>query len=319
MNQQVMLRKLKKMQDEMLQTQREIEETVFTASAGGVVVVEMFGTKELKAVKIDDAFDAINLSKNYTMVATAEALTRAGEELTEENWDYYEYFAGQQVTFVTEDSVVVTDGESVVYGYTTVNDSLYRFGYSQDTETGTVSPAIMEAEGTLFENPDATSLMAPTSGTADLVFSGHQASETMDMFVSNAGSAQFDSATGAEVTNTGSFARALFESAIAFPVAFTFNGFDPTLAAFYFDVPYLGYNSDPDHAYSISELMTAQYAVMADGSAVMVQYQLPAETLYETIMGQDIGDAYVFVYSFTFMSIGSTVTPDISQFTSLIA
>ena len=58
MNQQVMLRKLKKMQDEMLQTQREIEETVFTASAGGVVVVEMFGTKELKAVKIDESFEA---------------------------------------------------------------------------------------------------------------------------------------------------------------------------------------------------------------------------------------------------------------------
>ena len=58
MNQQVMLRKLKKMQDEMLQTQKEIEETVFTASAGGVVTVEMFGTKELKAVKIDDSFEA---------------------------------------------------------------------------------------------------------------------------------------------------------------------------------------------------------------------------------------------------------------------
>ena len=65
--------------------------------------------------------------------------------------------------------------------------------------------------------------------------------------------------------------------------------------------------------------MTAQYAVMADGSAVMVQYQLPAETAFEVILGADIGDAYVFVYTFTFMSIGSTVTPDISQFTSLIA
>ena len=45
MNQQVMLRKLKKMQDEMLQTQKEIEETVFKASAGGVVTVEVYGTK----------------------------------------------------------------------------------------------------------------------------------------------------------------------------------------------------------------------------------------------------------------------------------
>ena len=33
MNQQAMLRKIKKMQDEMMATQKEIEETVFTASA----------------------------------------------------------------------------------------------------------------------------------------------------------------------------------------------------------------------------------------------------------------------------------------------
>jgi len=68
MNQQVMLRKLKKMQEEMLQTQKEIEETVFTASAGGVVVVEMYGTKELKAVKIDDSFEAEG-KEDYDMLS----------------------------------------------------------------------------------------------------------------------------------------------------------------------------------------------------------------------------------------------------------
>ncbi len=68
MNQQVMLRKLKKMQDEMLQTQREIEETVFSASAGGVVVVEMYGTKELKAVKIDESFEAEG-KEDYEMLS----------------------------------------------------------------------------------------------------------------------------------------------------------------------------------------------------------------------------------------------------------
>lgn len=68
MNQQVMLRKLKKMQDEMLQTQKEIEETVFTASAGGVVVVEMYGTKELKAVKIDESFEAEG-KEDYEMLS----------------------------------------------------------------------------------------------------------------------------------------------------------------------------------------------------------------------------------------------------------
>ena len=68
MNQQVMLRKLKKMQDEMLQTQREIEETVFKASAGGVVTVEMYGTKELKSVKIDDGFE-VEGKEDYEMLS----------------------------------------------------------------------------------------------------------------------------------------------------------------------------------------------------------------------------------------------------------
>ncbi len=68
MNQQVMLRKLKKMQDEMLQTQKEIEETVFKASAGGVVTVEIYGTKELKSVKIDDSFEAEG-KEDYEMLS----------------------------------------------------------------------------------------------------------------------------------------------------------------------------------------------------------------------------------------------------------
>ena len=68
MNQQVMLRKLKKMQDEMLQTQKEIEETVFKASAGGVVTVEMYGTKELKSIKIDEGFEAEG-KEDYEMLS----------------------------------------------------------------------------------------------------------------------------------------------------------------------------------------------------------------------------------------------------------
>ena len=53
MNQQVLMKKIKKIQEEMLATQQEIENTVFYASAGGVVDVEVYGTKEIKAVKID--------------------------------------------------------------------------------------------------------------------------------------------------------------------------------------------------------------------------------------------------------------------------
>ena len=46
MNQQAMLRKIKKMQQEMMDTQREIEETIFTASSGGVVTVDVNGAKD---------------------------------------------------------------------------------------------------------------------------------------------------------------------------------------------------------------------------------------------------------------------------------
>jgi DNA-binding YbaB/EbfC family protein len=56
MNQQAMLRQLKKMQEDMEKTQREIEETIFTSSAGGVVTIEMLGNKQLQNVTISDDF-----------------------------------------------------------------------------------------------------------------------------------------------------------------------------------------------------------------------------------------------------------------------
>ena len=58
MNQQVMMRKLMKMKQEMEQTQQEIFDTEFRASAGGVVEVVVMGTKELAEVIIDPDFEA---------------------------------------------------------------------------------------------------------------------------------------------------------------------------------------------------------------------------------------------------------------------
>ena len=57
MNQQVMMRKLMKMKQEMEDTQKEINETEFTASAGGIVTVTVLGTKELIKVNIDEGFE----------------------------------------------------------------------------------------------------------------------------------------------------------------------------------------------------------------------------------------------------------------------
>ena len=98
MNQQVMLRKLKKMQDEMLQTQREIEEIVFKASAGGVVTVEMYGTKELKSVVIDEGFEAEG-KEDYEMlsdmiVAASKDACKQIDKTTNDNIAKYSALTG---------------------------------------------------------------------------------------------------------------------------------------------------------------------------------------------------------------------------------
>jgi hypothetical protein len=54
---QSLLRKVKKMQEDMVAAQEEIEATSFYASSGGVVDVEVKGTKELVKVNIDEGFE----------------------------------------------------------------------------------------------------------------------------------------------------------------------------------------------------------------------------------------------------------------------
>lgn len=58
MNQAAMM-KIKKMQKEMMENQKRIEETVFTGTAGGMVSVQMTGAHEVKKVTIDpEAFES---------------------------------------------------------------------------------------------------------------------------------------------------------------------------------------------------------------------------------------------------------------------
>ncbi len=52
MNQQ-MLMKIKKMQKQMEETQRQLEETVYTGTAGGMVTVQVKGDHTVLDVKID--------------------------------------------------------------------------------------------------------------------------------------------------------------------------------------------------------------------------------------------------------------------------
>ena len=98
MNQQVLLRKLQKMQKEMEQTQKELEESVFTASAGGVVTVEVYGTKEIKSVTISDDFEAegkedYEMLSDMIVAASAEAYKQV-DKTTEEKMAKFSALTG---------------------------------------------------------------------------------------------------------------------------------------------------------------------------------------------------------------------------------
>lgn len=68
MNQQALMKKIKKMQEEMVSTQQEIENTVFYASSGGVVNVEVLGTKEIASIKVSDDFE-IEAKEDFEMLS----------------------------------------------------------------------------------------------------------------------------------------------------------------------------------------------------------------------------------------------------------
>ena len=91
MNQQVLLRKLQK-------TQKAIDETVFQATAGGVVTVEVYGTKELKAVKVSDDFEAeskedLEMLGEMIVAASNEAYKQI-DKTTQEKMGKYSALAG---------------------------------------------------------------------------------------------------------------------------------------------------------------------------------------------------------------------------------
>ncbi len=82
----------------MLATQQEIENTVFYASAGGVVDVEVYGTKEIKAVKVEDSFE-IESKEDIEMlsemiVAACNQAYREIEKTTKEKMDKYNSMLG---------------------------------------------------------------------------------------------------------------------------------------------------------------------------------------------------------------------------------
>lgn len=98
MNQQVMLRKLMKMKEEMEKTQEELNNTEFTASAGGIVTVTVMGTKELAEVKISEDFEATSKEDlemlQDSIIAACEQAYDKIDKTTEEKMAKYSALTG---------------------------------------------------------------------------------------------------------------------------------------------------------------------------------------------------------------------------------
>lgn len=98
MNQQVMMRKLMKMKQEMEETQKNLNETEFSASAGGIVTVTVLGTKEVVKVVIDEDFEMgakedLELLSDMIVAACNQAYKEV-DKTTEEKMSQYNALLG---------------------------------------------------------------------------------------------------------------------------------------------------------------------------------------------------------------------------------
>lgn len=94
MNQQAMMR-LKKMQKQMMDAQKQLEETVFIGTAGGgMVTVEVKGTHEVLSVTIDP--DALESKEDIEMIqdTIVAALNDANRKLDSESQKLLGGFGG---------------------------------------------------------------------------------------------------------------------------------------------------------------------------------------------------------------------------------
>ena len=81
MNQMQMMKQAQKMQEELLKMQEQLEQTVYTATAGGgAVTASVSGKRELTGLEIDpDAVDPedIEMLQDMVIAAVNEALRKA--------------------------------------------------------------------------------------------------------------------------------------------------------------------------------------------------------------------------------------------------
>lgn len=87
MNMNALMQQAKKMQEQMMKAQEELENAEVTGKAGGeMVVVVMNGKKEIKSIKLDKSAvdpDDVEMLEDLILVAIKDANTKA-EELSKE-------------------------------------------------------------------------------------------------------------------------------------------------------------------------------------------------------------------------------------------
>ncbi|HEY8395707.1 MAG TPA: YbaB/EbfC family nucleoid-associated protein [Bacilli bacterium] len=98
MNQQL-LRKVKKMQEDMVAAQQEIEATSFYASSGGVVDVEVKGSKELVKVTISEDFQVeskedLEMLGDMIVAACNQAYKEIEKTIQEKMGQYQDLLSG---------------------------------------------------------------------------------------------------------------------------------------------------------------------------------------------------------------------------------
>lgn len=98
MNQQAMMRKLMKMKQEMEETQKEIAESEYEVSSGGIVTVTALGTKELIKIEISEDFEAESKENMElladSIVAACKKIYKEIDDETEEKMAKYSSLLG---------------------------------------------------------------------------------------------------------------------------------------------------------------------------------------------------------------------------------
>ena len=267
---------------------------------------------------VDESFTSIRASHNYTMVVESYFVDNTLTEIPAESladWVYYPYLAGTQVTYVSENQIVVTDGQYILGGYLTHNSVAYQFGVAEDA-SGNAVPAVAPITGTIWDNPSSAALLAPTTSAATVAWEAYAEQSGMYIFEGPAGAAKFDAATKAFISRDNGIFYELMSSAIGLPQLFQ----NDTYAEVYGNSPALTYNNDPDTTYSLSTLFSMQVLIAPSYGITQVTITIPWAYMerFVGLTGSEYGIA-AQLYVFQFGNVGTTKEINLSTWTDTIA